>query len=295
MPDDPDCPAAEYPNPSCRHDTMTLTLLSWNVNGLRACYDRKYFLPLFRHNPDIVCVQETKAPQEKLPEKVRTLYGYHTYFSAVPQGSTAGVGLFTRKEPRSVAFGFGDPAFDNKGRVLVADYGEFVLLNMHFPLGIKPMSNLDNKLKFYDAFLRYVRTLGTGRAVIICGDFNVAHTDHDLYNPPKKPVRQIGISPEERNRIDQLIALGFADTFRMFHAGPGHYTRWPFQNDARKRNFGWRLDYFFASERVRPCVLDAAILSGYPGSDHCPIQLDLELPEAGFSQAATGKSPAVMA
>lgn len=275
---------------------MTLTLLSWNVNGLRACYDRKYFLPLFRHNPDIVCVQETKAPQEKLPEKVRTLYGYHTYFSAVPQGSTAGVGLFTRKEPRSVTFGFGDPAFDNKGRVLVADYGDFILLNLHFPLGIKPMGNLDNKLEFYDAFLRYVKTLcEERRTVIICGDFNVAHTDRDLYNPPKKPVRQIGISPEERGKIDSLVALGFFDTFRMFHADPGHYTRWPFQDDARKRNFGWRLDYFFVNEPIRPYVLDAAILPGYLGSDHCPVQLELRLPEKGIPVTVTKASQALTA
>ena len=258
---------------------MTLTLLSWNVNGLRSCYDRKYFLPLFRHNPDIVCIQETKAPQEKLPEKVRDLYGYHTYFSAVPPGSTAGVGLFTRKEPQSVKFGFGDPAFDNKGRVIVAEYDTFVLLNMYFPLGIKPMSNLDNKLRFYDAFLGYIGMLiENQKAVIVCGDFNVAHTNRDLYNPPKKPVRQIGISPEERTKIDRLIALGFTDTFRMFNNDPGHYTRWPFQDNARWRNFGWRLDYFFASDKLRQYIRDAAILPGYQGSDHCPIQLDLELP-----------------
>src|SRR5208283_5679739 len=164
-----------------------LTLLSWNVNGLGGCYDRKHFLPVFRHNPEIVCVQETKAPEEKLPEKVRNLYGYHTFFSAVPGGSTAGVGLFTRNRPLSVRYGFGYPVFDNKGRVLVADYGRFVLLNISFPLGIKPMSNIDNKLKFYDAFLLYVRSLcEESRAGIICGDFNVAHKDRDLYNPPKK-------------------------------------------------------------------------------------------------------------
>ena len=174
-----------------------LTILSWNVNGLRGCYDRKHFLPVFRHNPEIVCVQETKAPEEKLPEKVRNLYGYHTYFSAVPAGSTTGVGLFTRHQPLSVHYGFGNPVFDNKGRVLVADYGRFVLLNISFPLGIKPMGNLDNKLKFYDAFLLYVRSLcEEGRAVIICGDFNVAHTDRDLYNPPKKPSGRL-VSPRK--------------------------------------------------------------------------------------------------
>jgi exodeoxyribonuclease-3 len=262
---------------------MTLTLLSWNVNGLRAMYDREYFLPVFRHNPEIVCVQETKAPADKLPEKVRNLHGYHTYFSTVSPGSTAGVGLFTRLQPLSVAFGFRESESDNKGRVLVADYGSFLLLNIYFPLGLKPMGNLDNKLKFYDAFLQYVRSLcEQDRAVVICGDFNVAHTDKDLYNPPKKPVRQVGISPEERKKIDKLISLGFTDTFRMFHAESGHYTRWPFQNNSRKRNFGWRLDYFFVNERARSYVLDAAILTEYPGSDHCPVMLELDLPERGM-------------
>lgn len=257
-----------------------LTILSWNVNGLRGCYDRKQFLPVFRHNPEIVCVQETKAPEEKLPEQVRNLYGYHTFFSAVPAGSTAGIGLFTRNRPLAVQYGFGNPVFDNKGRVLVADYGSFVLFNIAFPLGIKPMGNLDNKLLFYDAFLLYVRALcEQGRAVIVCGDFNVAHTDKDLYNPPRKPVRQVGISPDERSRIDQLIALGFTDTFRIFHQESGYYTRWPFQNNARERNFGWRIDYCFVSQALRPFVAGAEILSGIKGSDHCPVALELSLPE----------------
>ncbi len=260
---------------------MILTLLSWNVNGLRECYDRKYFLPVFRHNPEIVCIQETKASEEKLPEKVRNLYGYHTFFSAVPQGSTAGVGLFSRHNPISVQYGFGNPVLDNKGRVLVADYGSFVLLNMSFPLGIKPMGNLDHKLKFYDAFLLYVQSLcEQNRPVIICGDFNVAHTNQDLYNPPKKQVRQIGISPEERSRLDQLISFGFYDTFRIFHQGPGNYTRWPFQNDSRQRNFGWRIDYCFVSSALRKYVSDAAIMKEVKGSDHCPVMLELNLPEA---------------
>jgi exodeoxyribonuclease-3 len=174
--------------------------------------------------------------------------------------------------------------FDNKGRVLVADYGSFVLLNVYFPLGIKPMGNLDNKLKFYDAFLTYIRHIAEKhRPVIVCGDFNVAHTDNDLYNPPKKPVRQIGISPDERQRIDHLVDLGFTDTFRMFHKDAGHYTRWPFQNNSRKRNFGWRLDYFFANKPVLPHVLDAAILSEYLGSDHCPVMLEVDLTETGIA------------
>jgi len=264
-----------------------LTILSWNVNGLRACYDRKQFLPVFRHNPEIVCVQETKAPEEKLPERVRNLFGYHTFFSAVPAGSTAGMGLFTRDLPLSVHYGFGNPLFDNKGRVLVADFGTFVLLNVAFPLGIRPMGNLDNKLEFYDAFLLFIRSLcGQGRPVIVCGDFNVAHTDRDLYNPPKKPVRQVGISPEERNRIDQLIALGFTDTFRIFHKEPGYYTRWPFQNNSRERNFGWRIDYCFVSQALRPLVTNAAILHDIRGSDHCPVLLELNLPVPGVPQPA---------
>ena len=259
---------------------MILTILSWNVNGLRECYERKYFLPVFRHNPDIVCVQETKSAGEKLPERVRNLIGYHTFFSAVPAGSTAGVGLFSRNRPLSVQYGFGDPLFDNKGRVLVADYGGFVLLNMHIPLGIRPMGNLDNKLELFDSFLGYVRSLREkGREVVICGDFNVAHTDRDLYNPPKKPVRQIGVSPEERSRLDQLVTLGFTDTFRIFHQGAGHYTRWPFQNNSRERNFGWRIDYCFVSPALRPRVTGAAILKGVRGSDHCPVMVELELPD----------------
>lgn len=263
---------------------MAVILLSWNVDGLRSCYDRKYFLPVFRHKPDIVCIQETKAPVEKLPEKVRHLYGYYSYFSHVPHGSIAGVGLFTREMPHSVTYGFGDPLFDNAGRVLIAEYERFILLNIYFPLGVKPMGNLDNKLRFFEAFLLFVTRLAERRRpIIICGDFNVAHTNDDLYNPPKNPVRQVGISPEERSKIDRLVDLGYTDTFRLFHEGRGHYTRWSFQNDSRRRNYGWRLDYFFVNLAVKPYVMDSAILPEHFGSDHCPIKLVLDFPEHGIS------------
>jgi len=258
---------------------ISLTIISWNVNGLRGCYDRKQFMPIFRHNPEIVCIQETKAPKEKLPEKVQNLFGYHAYFSDVPAGNTAGVGLFSRIQPTSVKYSFGNPTFDNKGRVLVADYDNFVLLNVAFPLGIKPMGNLDHKLRFYDAFLSFVQSVREkGRELIICGDFNIAHTDLDLYNPPKKPVRQIGISPEERERIDHLINLGFIDTFRIFYKDNGHYTRWPFQNNSREKNFGWRLDYCFVSSKLSASVFDASIMEEIKGSDHCPVMAEMNIP-----------------
>ena len=169
------------------------------------------------------------------------------------RGAPPGSGSLPGQKPLSVKFGFGDPLFDNAGRILIADYGTFLLVNIYFPLGLRPMGNLDNKLRFYDAFLTYIQQIREkDRPVIVCGDFNVAHTDKDLYNPPKKPVQQIGISPDEREKIDCLIKLGFTDTFRMFHRESGHYTRWPFQNNARKRNFGWRLDYIFVNQPVRP-------------------------------------------
>jgi exodeoxyribonuclease III len=260
---------------------MITTIISWNVNGLRQRHKLNQFTQIFRHNPEIVCIQETKTAHENVPGDLKKIAGYSTWFAPVKKGDFAEVALFSRREPLSVSYGFGNTPFDKEGRIIVADYGVFVLLNIYFPLGVEPTDNLLHKLAFYDAFLAYVKKLNDEkRYVIVCGDFSIAHTDKDVFNPKKKPSKQVGTTPKEREKIDQLIASGFVDTFRLFDPGPGHYSWWPNGFSLNERNNGWRLDYFFANELVKPQVKTSEILSGIEGSDHCPVQLEIEVPES---------------
>ena len=254
------------------------TIISWNVNGLRQRHTQNAILPLFRHNPEIVCIQETKTLREKIPDDLKRLHGYHIFCAPVPQGSFTELMLFSRIKPVSVRYGFGIPAFDDEGRVIIADFGTFVLLNIYFPLGIAPVDTLEHKLAFYDAFLACAGQLNSdGRPVIVCGDFSIAHTDNDVESIKKHASRQVGTTVAEREKIDTLIRMGFTDVLRMFHTEKGAYTWWPNGFRIPERHLGRRLDYFFVNGRVSPFVLGSEILSHIEGSDHCPVTMDVAL------------------
>jgi exodeoxyribonuclease-3 len=257
---------------------MTRTIVSWNVNGLRPRHAQNEFLPLFRHNPDIVCIQEAKTLREKIPDEIKRLHGYHIICAPVPQGNFTEVMLFSRTKPVSVRYGFGTPPFDGEGRIILADFETFVLVNIYFPLGIAPVDTLEHKLAFYDNFLGCAGKLRhEGRPVILCGDFSIAHTDDDVESVKKHAARQVGTTPAEREKIANLINMGYSDVHRIFLSGKGHYTWWPNGFKIPERHLGRRLDYFYANERAKTFIVDAEILSGVEGSDHCPIQMDLEL------------------
>ena len=257
---------------------MTRTIVSWNVNGLRQRHAQHEFLPLFRHNPDIVCIQEAKTLREKIPDEIRRLYGYHILCAPVPQGNFTEVMLFSRTRPVSARYGFGTPATDGEGRVIIADFESFILMNIYFPLGIGPVDTLEHKLAFYDNFLRCAEKFrDVGRPVIICGDFSIAHTDSDVESVRKHAARQVGTMPAEREKIDTLIHMGYTDVHRRSQPEKGHYTWWPNGFKIPERHLGRRLDYFFANDRAKPFVEDTEILSGVEGSDHCPILMDIGL------------------
>jgi len=259
---------------------MRTTIISWNVNGLRQRHRTNQFIQIFRHNPEIICIQETKSPAENIPPDLKRIYGYSTYFTPVKPGDFAEVALYCRKEPVSIQYGFGGTDFDNEGRVIVADFSDFILLTVYFPLGVEPTGTMVHKLAFIDAFLAFVKDLSqNNRPVIICGDFSIAHTDKDVFNPRKKPSKQVGVTPAEREKVDALIRLGFADTFRLFNDQPGRYTWWPNGFSVPDRKNGWRLDYFFANEPAKPMIKNAEILAGFEGSDHCPVSLEIEVPD----------------
>jgi exodeoxyribonuclease-3 len=252
-----------------------ITILSWNVNGIRAAYGKGFLEWFLEARPDIMCLQETKAGAEQLPPELREVEGYHAYFSEPDRKGYSGVGLYSRREPASVKAGFGIPRFDHEGRTLVADYGDYVLINVYFPNGKASRERLRYKMEFYDAFLDYADALRKkGRGIVACGDFNTAHQEIDLARP-KENSKVSGFLPEERAWMDKLVSHGYLDAFRLFNSDPGQYTWWDLKTRARERNIGWRIDYFFVSEDLRRRVKASYILSDVAGSDHCPIGLEL--------------------
>ncbi len=252
-------------------------IYSWNVNGIRAVLG-KGFLSWFEElQPDILCVQETKAIEEQLPPELMSIEGYQAYFSSPDRKGYSGVGLYSRLEPAGVKAGFSIPRFDQEGRVLIADYGEFVLLNIYFPNGKASSERLRYKMEFYDAFLEYADALrDKGKSIVVCGDFNTAHKEIDLARP-KENSKVSGFLPEERAWMDKFVDHGYVDTFRMFNTEPDNYTFWDVKTRARERNVGWRIDYFFVSADLRRKVGASCILAEVMGSDHCPIGIELSI------------------
>ncbi|UUX92179.1 exodeoxyribonuclease III [Methanoplanus endosymbiosus] len=256
---------------------MRKRLVSWNVNGIRAVH-KKGFLDFVRgYNPDILCIQETRAHEDQLPSELRHPDGYFSCFSSAEKRGYSGVALYTKDEPESVRFGFGTDKFDTEGRIIIADYPDFSLFDIYFPNGKSSAERLEFKLDFYSECLRQAeKLLADGRNVIICGDVNTAHKEIDLARP-KANGKVSGFLPVERAWIDKLLDAGFVDSFRMFTKEGGYYSWYDLKSHARERNVGWRIDYFFVSEELAESVVSAEILAHIYGSDHCPVTLEIEL------------------
>ncbi len=256
----------------------TWKILSWNVNGLRAVARKGFFHPLFvQQEPAIVCLQETKAHPDQLGEEIKNISGYRSSFAWAQKKGYSGVATFTREPPLQEIVGTGQERYDQEGRVLIHVYPEFVLFNAYFPNGKQRPERFAFKMAFYRDFLKLIKAyrarVGHDRFVI-CGDVNTAHKEIDLAHP-KENAKSSGFLPEERSWIDEFLADGFVDTFRCFVGDPGHYTWWDMLTRARERNVGWRIDYFFISESLKPHLKKAFILSDVYGSDHCPIGISL--------------------
>lgn len=250
-------------------------IISWNVNGLRAVY-RKGFLKWFKNEePQILCLQETKVPYDQLPKTLKRIDGYYPYFCEAQKKGYSGVAIYSKIKPKSVEYGFGIPKFDNEGRILIAEFENFVLLNIYFPNGKMSAERLNYKLEFYDALLDHANELkAEGKNVVICGDLNTAHKEIDLARP-KANEKISGFLPVERAWINKFLKNGYVDTFRMFNNEPDQYTWWSYRTRARERNVGWRLDYFFVNKEFKDKVKSAGILNHVMGSDHCPVDLVL--------------------
>jgi exodeoxyribonuclease-3 len=256
-----------------------MKIISWNTNGLRATVKQGNFFPLFQDKPDIVCLQETKAEPEQLTEESRNVPGYYSYFSYPKEKKGySGVAIYSREKPLEVLYGMGIKKLDNEGRLLVAKYKNFTLINGYYPNGGAGPDRLKYKLEFYEAFLKFIVKLRkNGEHIIFCGDINTAHTEIDLARP-KENVENTGFLPIERAWIDKVVKNDFVDTFRKFYPGKiGAYTYWDQKTRARDRNVGWRLDYFFASKEIVPKIIATGMMSDYYGSDHCPIFIDIKI------------------
>ncbi len=252
-----------------------MRLISWNVNGIRAAH-KKGFLEWFEaQEPDVLCIQETKAHEHQIPGELREVEGYSSWFTTPERKGYSGVGLYSRIAPRSVSFGLGVERFDVEGRVVVADFDDFVFLGIYFPNGKRSADRLRYKIEFYDAFLSYVDNLRQqGRNVVVCGDVNTAHKEIDLARP-KQNEKISGFLPEERAWMDTFLEHGYVDTFRQFNQEPGHYSWWDQMTRARERNVGWRIDYFFTDCDLAPRLVDAFLQPDVMGSDHCPVGIEL--------------------
>ena len=253
-----------------------MRLISWNVNGIRAVHKKGLFLGwIEEEQPDVLCLQETKAHESQLPEALTKVEGYSSWFSTPERKGYSGVALYTKEEPRSVSFGLGVERFDNEGRTVVADFDDFVLLGIYFPNGKRSAERLRYKMEFYDAFLDYVENLRReGRNVVVCGDVNTAHKEIDLARP-KENEKISGFLPEERAWMDTFLERGYVDTFRQFHQEPGNYSWWDTMTRARERNVGWRIDYFFTDADLASSLTDGFILPDVMGSDHCPVGIEI--------------------
>ncbi|MCM1135112.1 MAG: exodeoxyribonuclease III [Clostridium sp.] len=247
-------------------------LISWNVNGLRACVD-KGFLTFFNEaDADIFCLQETKLQEGQISLE---LPGYRQYWNYAEKKGYSGTAVFTKKEPLSVSYGIGIKEHDHEGRVITLEFQDFYMVTVYTPNSQEELKRLDYRMKWEDDFLSYLKSLELSKPVIVCGDMNVAHKEIDLKNP-KTNRRNAGFTDEERAKFTTLLNSGFTDTFRHFYPdAEGAYSWWSYRFKAREKNAGWRIDYFLASASLNDRLQDAYIYKDIMGSDHCPVGITL--------------------
>jgi exodeoxyribonuclease-3 len=254
-----------------------MKIISWNVNGLRANVKKGGFDWLLSQKADIFCMQEIKAEADQLPPEVRAPKGYHAFFeSSKTRKGYSGVAIYSKVEPLKVEFSIGNPELDQEGRMITVFYEDFVFINCYFPNGGGGPDRLAYKLKFYDAFLKYINKLKKkGHEVIFCGDINTAHTEIDLARP-KENMENTGFLPIERAWIDKVVKNNYFDVFRsLYPEKKDAYTYWDMKTFARVRNVGWRIDYFFVTKGILEKIKEVNIHNDILGSDHCPLSIKL--------------------
>ncbi|MFZ7942193.1 exodeoxyribonuclease III [Neobacillus sp. 19] len=250
-----------------------MKLVSWNVNGLRACV-KKGFLDYFQEvDADIFCVQETKLQEGQISLE---LDGYYQYWNYAMKKGYSGTAVFTKNEPLSVKYGVGTDESEQEGRILTLEFSDFFLVNVYTPNSQRDLARISYRLDWEDRMLEHLKALNEQKSVVLCGDLNVAHREIDLRNP-KSNVGNSGFTVEERGKMTDLLKAGFVDSYRHFYPNQeGAYTWWSYMMKVRERNIGWRIDYFIVSESLRERIKNADIHCNVMGSDHCPIVLELQ-------------------
>lgn len=250
-----------------------MKFISWNVNGIRACV-QKGFEEFFKNaDADIFCIQESKMQEGQL---VLELPGYYQYWNYAKRKGYSGTAIFTKIKPLSVSYGIGVPEHDQEGRVITLEFEEYYFVTVYTPNAQRERTRLEYRMTWEDAFLSYLKDLKEKKPVVFCGDLNVAHREIDLKNP-KTNHKNAGFTDEERGKFQNIIDAGFIDTFRYFYPElEGAYSWWSYRFQAREKNVGWRIDYFCVSEELKERLRGAKILTEIYGSDHCPIQLEID-------------------
>jgi len=251
-----------------------MKLISWNVNGLRACVSKNFMEYFNEADADVFCLQETKMQEGQLSLDTP---GYHQYFNYAEKKGYSGTAIFVKKEPLNVTYGIGVEEHDREGRVITLEYPDFYMITVYVPNSQDGLKRLDYRMRWEDDFLKYIKKLDKKKPVIYCGDLNVAHEEIDLKNP-KTNHENAGFSDEERGKFSDVLNAGFVDSFRFFYPDTeGAYSWWSYRMKARERNAGWRIDYFVVSDRIKDKMTEAKIHSEILGSDHCPVELDINL------------------
>jgi len=251
-----------------------MKLISWNVNGLRAAMGKGFMDTFAQLDADAFCLNETKLQPGQIE---LDLPGYHQYWNSAEKKGYSGVAVFTRQEPLSVRYGIGVDEFDHEGRVLTLEMPQFYLVSCYTPNSQDGLKRLEYRMRWEDAFLSYLKSLEREKPVVLCGDLNVAHQEIDIKNP-KSNRMNAGFTDQEREKMTRLLNAGFVDTFRALHPDEtGAYSWWSYRFHARENNAGWRIDYFIVSESLREHVREAAIHPAIFGSDHCPVELVLDI------------------
>lgn len=251
-----------------------MKLISWNVNGIRACVQKGFQEYFVETDADIFCIQETKMQEGQL---ALTTPGYYQYWNYAVRKGYSGTAVFTKQEPVSVRYGIGIEEHDQEGRVITLEFENFYFVTVYTPNSQSELARLSYRMQWEDDFLSYLKTLEEEKPVVFCGDLNVAHREIDLKNP-KTNRKNAGFTDEERQKFSRLLEAGFIDTFRYFYPEQeGIYSWWSYRFSARAKNAGWRIDYFCVSEDLADRLRDAKIHTEVMGSDHCPVELDIDL------------------
>jgi exodeoxyribonuclease-3 len=252
-------------------------IISYNLNGIRSALSKGLLDWLKASNPDIFCVQETKAHPEQIDQTLFESLGYHCYFHSAQKKGYSGVAIFSKTKPDSISIGCGIEKYDAEGRVIRADYGDLSVMSVYMPSGSSGEERQAFKMEWLKDFQFYIDKLKEERKkLIICGDYNICHQAIDIHNPIAN-AKTSGFLPEERAWIDNFMKSGFIDTFRHFNQQPHHYSWWSYRANSREKNLGWRIDYNLASDNLKAMIKNAHILPEAKHSDHCPVSLELEI------------------